>query len=104
MKIEPSARALGSFSESEQQRSARVRLGGAQLIRTLPGTLHLLGRAQPYLERAVAGDPLELSIATGELPCTFDGDLAPTRLAIQIGGALQSMRPKNGQSAIALKW
>src|SRR6266849_5668590 len=50
-----------------------------QLVVALPGGLDLRRRTQPGLEGAVAGDPLELSVATGELPCSFDSDLAAGR-------------------------
>src|SRR2546422_6146050 len=50
-----------------------------QLVVALPGSLDLRRRTQPGLERAAAGEPFELSVATGELPCSFNRDLAAGR-------------------------
>jgi len=63
------------FSECEQQRSARVSFGRCKLVSALPGGLHFPGRSHPGLELAATGDPLELSISTGVLPCSFNGHL-----------------------------
>src|SRR5437899_782177 len=55
--------------------SAGVGFDGDQLVGTLPGGLHGLGRGHPGLECAFAGEALEFSATAGKLPCSFDRHL-----------------------------
>src|SRR6266849_10596167 len=59
--------------------SASLGFYRGQLVVALPGSVDLRRRTQPGLEGAVAGEPLELSVAPGELPCSFNRDLAAGR-------------------------
>src|SRR5579872_2053295 len=62
-----------------KQKSAGLSFGRTKLVCALPGALHVLRRTHFSFECALASEPLELSTATGVLPCAFDGDLCAAR-------------------------
>src|SRR6185437_14463266 len=65
----------GSSWNAFSPKSARVSFGRCKLVSALPGGLYVPGRSHPGLELAATGKPLELSISTGVLPCSFNGHL-----------------------------
>src|SRR2546427_10437410 len=63
--------ARAQFANRVSLISASLGFYRGQLVVALPGSLDLRRRTQPGLERAAAGEPFELSVATGDLPCSF---------------------------------